>query len=106
MISASDNIIGVPALAFYLGIAAIVFTYGRQIMGQRFAKYENNITSKEVNHYLMGKGYVTGDIVLIQNTYCWEVEIIKYGKSFCMIVYTDGNKILDHKYKQLSVAFN
>lgn len=89
----------VPLAGLALGIAAIVYKYGSKMIKDKFAKHPNNVTPKQVHHYFMDRGYIVYDIMPIANTYNWEAEIIEEGKSISMILYTDGDTILEHQYK-------
>jgi len=88
-------------VAFTLGMAAIMYTYGRQMFKERWVETDypkDIIITKDVHQYFKEQGYKALYISPLRNTTNWTAFIIKDEKLHIVTVYTNGRTIITHDY--------
>ena len=85
---------GMAAIGVVVSASAMMVAYGRQIIEDRFSENApvSTVTSTNVCHFLMGKGYIVLD-VFAKSAIKWEAVITENGKDKKVEITTDGTTI-------------
>src|SRR4051812_862894 len=84
---------GMVAVGTLMSITALVFTYGGQIVRERFSVNDlNSITDLQVYEFLKEKGYSVLD-VRPKGDNNWSAVITESGNDIIINVSTDGNSM-------------
>jgi hypothetical protein len=94
--------IGVVIAAVVICVIAFAYTYGRQMISDRFANTPERgpdlVSSEQVSNYFRELGYIVCHSTPVINTDKWVAFLIKDGKYHIVTVFTDKDTILGHDY--------
>jgi hypothetical protein len=83
---------------FVLAIGLLLITFGRQIVKdmRREKQHPSTVTSKQVSHYFMARGYIVCSLAPIKDTGKWLGFLIKNGEYIIATAFTEGQNIQGH----------
>jgi hypothetical protein len=83
---------------FILALCLLLVTFGKQIVkDMHTAKHHpSTVTSKQVSHYFMARGYIVCSLAPIKDTGKWLGFLIKNGEYIIATAFTEGQTIKGH----------
>lgn len=83
---------------FIFAILMLLITFGRQIVRDAHAEkqHPNTVTSKQVSHYFMARGYIVCSLAPIKDSGKWLGFLIKNGEYIIATAFTEGQTIKGH----------
>ncbi len=83
---------------FAFAIGMLLVTFGRQIMKDKHdaKQHPNTVTSKQVSHYFMARGYIVCTLAPIKDSGKWLGFLIKNGEYIIATAFTDGHIVKGH----------
>ncbi len=83
---------------FLLALCLLLVTFGRQIWRDTHTakQHPSTVTSKEVSHYFMARGYIVCSLAPIKDTGKWLGFLIKNGEYIIATAFTEGQTIQGH----------
>lgn len=84
---------------FILAICMLLITFGKQIvndMRTNSTQHPSTVTSKQVSHYFMARGYIVCSLTPIKDTGKWLGFLIKNGEYIIATAFTEGQTIHGH----------
>jgi hypothetical protein len=84
---------------FVFAISALLIAFGRQIVKDAHTvkqHHPSTVTSKQVSHYFMARGYIVCSLAPIKDTGKWLGFLIKNGEYIIATAFTEGQTIKGH----------
>jgi hypothetical protein len=83
---------------FILAISLLLITFGRQIVKDAHtqAHHPSTVTSKQISHYFMARGYIVCSLAPVKDTGKWLGFLIKNGEYIIATAFTEGQTIKGH----------
>ncbi|HET6224795.1 MAG TPA: hypothetical protein VFF27_00855 [Bacteroidia bacterium] len=83
---------------FILAISLLLISFGRQIVKDAHTTehHPSTVTSKQVSHYFMARGYIVCSLAPIKDTGKWLGFLIKNGEYIIATAFTEGQTIKGH----------
>lgn len=86
---------------FILAIGILLYAFVWQVVKDAKSSKEDGsslrVTSSQVNHYFLDKGYVVCNITPVKNSTKWLAFLIKNGEYLVATVFTKGTTIEGHR---------
>jgi hypothetical protein len=92
---------GLFFIGLFLGLIALLYTYGGQIIKDRFSEareIQDKVTSTQVSDYFKEQGYVVCHIASVKNSHRWIVLLIKNGEYQVVTAFTNGETIQGYQH--------
>ena len=84
---------------FVFAISALLIAFGRQIVKDAHTAKQHHpstVTSKQVSHYFMARGYIVCSLAPIKDTGKWLGNKKKNGEYIIATAFTEGQTIKGH----------